>query len=88
MEQIKACLKISDRLGFGFQKQHSGNGGWNRFKNKNTWRFVAKCFFSAMYFSIIVDDGGGLLIADVGFLVDDGRSVFYADAVGYFAADP
>jgi hypothetical protein len=41
-----------------------------------------------MYFSIIVDDGGGLLIADVGFLVDDGRSVFYADAVGYFAADP
>ena len=40
-----------------------------------------------MYFSIIVDDGGGLLIADVGFLVYDGRSVFYADAVGHFASD-
>ena len=50
--------------------------------------FLAKCFFSAMYLSIIVDDGVGLLIADVGFLVDDGRSVFYADAVGYFASDP
>jgi hypothetical protein len=45
-------------------------------------------FFSAMYFSIIVDDGVGLLIADAGFLVDNGRSVFYADAVGYFASDP
>ena len=44
-------------------------------------------FFFAMYFSIIVDDGGGLLIADVGFLVYDGRSVFYADAVGHFASD-
>jgi len=42
-------------------------------------------FFSAMYFSIIVDDGVGLLIADAGFLVDNGRSVFYADAVGHFA---
>ena len=43
---------------------------------------------SAMYFSIIVDDGVGLLIADTGFLVDDGRSVFYADAVGHFASNP
>ena len=41
-----------------------------------------------MYFSIIVDDGVGLLIADTGFLVDDGRSVFYADAVGRIASDP
>ena len=49
---------------------------------------MAKCFFSAMYFSIIVDDGAGLLIADVEFWVADGRSVFYADAVGYFASDP
>ena len=83
MEQIKACLKISDRLGFGFQMQHSGTSGWN-----STWRFVAKCFFSAMYFPIIVDDGVGLLIADAGFLVDGGRSVFYADVVGHFASDP
>ena len=44
--------------------------------------------FSAMYFSIIVDDGVGLLIADVGFLVDNGRSVFYADTVRHFASDP
>lgn len=28
---------------------------------------MAKCFFSAMYLSIIVDDGVGLLIADAGF---------------------
>ena len=49
---------------------------------------MAKYFFSAMYFSIIVDDGAGLLIADVEFWVADGRSVFYADAVGYFASDP
>ena len=41
-----------------------------------------------MYLSIIVDDGVGLLIADVGFLVDDGRSVFYTDTVGHFASDP
>ena len=45
-------------------------------------------FFFAMYFSIIVDDGGGLLIADAGFLVADGRSIFYADEVGHFASDP
>ncbi|MGN6892546.1 MULTISPECIES: hypothetical protein [unclassified Neisseria] len=41
-----------------------------------------------MRFSIFVDDGVGLLIADAGFLVDDSRSVFYADAVGHFASDP
>lgn len=45
-------------------------------------------FFSAMYFSIIVDNSVGLLIADAGFLVDDGRSIFYADEVGHFASDP
>ncbi|HFC8458708.1 TPA: hypothetical protein ACFP38_002249 [Neisseria subflava] len=38
-----------------------------------------------MRFSIFVDDGVSLLIADAGFLVDNGRSVFYADAVGHFA---
>ena len=43
---------------------------------------------SGMYFSIIVDDGVDLLIADAGFLVDDGRSVFNADAVGRIASDP
>lgn len=41
--------------------------------------------FSEMRFSIFVDDGVGLLIADAGFLVDDSRSVFYADEVGHFA---
>lgn len=41
--------------------------------------------FSEMRFSIFVDDGVSLLIADAGFLVDNGRSVFYADAVGHFA---
>ena len=41
-----------------------------------------------MYFSIIVDNSVGLLIADAGFLVDDGRSIFYADEVGHFASDP
>ena len=45
-------------------------------------------FFFAMYFSIIVDDGGGLLIANARFLVADGRSIFYADEVGHFASDP
>ena len=45
-------------------------------------------FFSAMYFSIIVDNSVGLLIADAGFLVDDGSSVFYADAIGHFTSDP
>ena len=45
-------------------------------------------FFSTMYLSIIVDNGVGLLIADAGFLVDDGRSVFYADAIGHFTSDP
>ena len=34
MEQIKAYLKISNRLGFGFQMQHPDPSGWNRFKNK------------------------------------------------------
>ena len=38
-----------------------------------------------MRLSIFVDDGVGLLIADAGFLVDDSRSVFYADEVGHFA---
>ena len=32
--------------------------------------------------------GVGLPIADAGFLVDDGGSVFYADTVGYFASGP
>lgn len=41
-----------------------------------------------MYFSIIVDDGVGLLIADAGFLVADGRSIFYVDEVRHFASDP
>lgn len=41
-----------------------------------------------MYFSIIVDNSVGLLIADAGFLVDDGRLVFYADAIGHFTSDP
>ena len=50
--------------------------------------FRGQMFFSAMYFSIIVDNGIGLLIADAGFWVGDGRSVFYADAVGHFASDP
>lgn len=49
---------------------------------------MAKCFFSAMYFSIIVDDGVGLLIANARFLVADGRSIFYVDEVGHFASDP
>ncbi|MGN6973323.1 hypothetical protein [Neisseria sp. Marseille-Q5346] len=70
--------------------QHPDPSGWNRFKNKTlgvSWLNVFM-FFSAMYFSIIVDDGVGLLIADAGFLVDNGRSVFYADTVGHFASDP
>lgn len=87
MEQIKACLKISDRFGFGFQKQHSGTGGWNRFENKTLGVSWLNVFFSAMYFSIIVDDGGDLLIANARFLVADGRSIFYADEVGHFASD-
>ena len=37
---------------------------------------------------IFADDGVGLPIADTGFLVDDGGSVFYADAVGHFASGP
>ena len=37
---------------------------------------------------IFADDGVGLPIADAGFLVDDGGSVFYADAVGHFASGP
>ena len=37
---------------------------------------------------ILADNGIGLPIADAGFLVDDGGSVFYADAVGYFASGP
>ena len=41
-----------------------------------------------MYFSIVVDDGVGLLIANARFLVADGRSIFYADEVGHFASDP
>ena len=27
-------FRFSDDLGFGFQVQHQGTGGWNRFKNK------------------------------------------------------
>ena len=50
--------------------------------------FRSQMFFSAMYFSIIVDNSVGLLIADAGFLVDDGSSVFYADAIGHFTSDP
>lgn len=41
-----------------------------------------------MYFSIIVDDGVGLLSANARFLVADGRSIFYVDEVGHFAFDP
>ena len=41
-----------------------------------------------MRFSDFADDGVGLPIADAGFLVDDSRSVFYADAVGHFASGP
>ena len=37
---------------------------------------------------ILADDGIGLPIANAGFLVDDGGSVFYADAVGHFASGP
>ena len=37
---------------------------------------------------ILADNGIGLPIANAGFLVDDGGSVFYADTVGHFASGP
>ena len=37
---------------------------------------------------ILADNGIGLPIADAGFLVDDGGSVFYADTVRHFAPGP
>ncbi|AVR78483.1 hypothetical protein NM96_03145 [Neisseria mucosa] len=30
----ETTFQISDDLGFGFQVQHQGTSGWNRFKNK------------------------------------------------------
>ena len=31
---FKLCIIIKKVLGFGFQVQHYGTSGWNRFKNK------------------------------------------------------
>ena len=32
--RLKTMIGFSDDLGFGFQVQHYGTSGWNRFKNK------------------------------------------------------